>query len=50
MKKFLVFIILVVLAVWVFAGDEEDFIDKTESALPPVSGEITIEASSTIDI
>ncbi len=50
MKKFLVFIILVVLAVCVFAGDEEDLIDKTKSALPPVSGEITVEASSTIDI
>jgi hypothetical protein len=50
MKKFLILLVLLILTVFVFAGDDDEVGDQTESTLPPVSGEITIEASSTIDI
>ena len=50
MKKVLILLFLLVLAVFVFAGDDDEIGDQTESTLPPVSNEITVEASSTSNI
>ena len=47
MKKFLILLVLLILAAFVFAGDDDDNVNKEDSTLPPVSGEITVEASST---
>ena len=50
MKRVLILLVLLILTVFVFAGDDTNADDQTDSTLPPVSGEITIGASSTVDI
>jgi hypothetical protein len=50
MKRILILLVLLILTVFVFAGDDDDANNRTDSTLPPVSGEITVEACSTIDI
>ena len=50
MKKVLILLVLLILAVFVFAGDDDDNVNQEDSTLPPVSGELTVEATSTTDI
>jgi len=47
MKKFLILLVVLIITLTVFADGGDDPKDQTDSTLPPVSGEITVEASST---
>ncbi|HPE41287.1 MAG TPA: hypothetical protein PLI77_09410 [Bacteroidales bacterium] len=51
MKKVLILIVALILTLTVvFADGGDNTKDQTDSTLPPVSGEITVEASSTSNI